>query len=468
MPSLKILLPGALLFSLLALSCKETIVEYRDVLSPGKPTMNDEYHGDIVGKVLQTGSHAVVYAKQVNIVDSAQINPVDGSFTIQSLRLGNYDLTVKADNYRIYTRSNVIVPGGGIMYVGDLDLSTVPDLIASIYPQDKDEIVYDNQFARLSVSIMFTQPMDRASVEAAFSTDPPSTGVFYWGSYIYSPVYDLYRATAESYSPTTPGAVITTYSKITAVTYVMSRRSSFVDTTYTVTLTTAAHDTAGHHLRFPLVEHFRTVEAGYTVYGIQSSPVDGDIDIAPLSYSGIQVTFPRRMDQTSTEAALTVTPSDSRIVLWPQGNVMTIYMGGVFRTSATYVVTIDSTALDLDKNPLGQRFSFSFRTAPVQVAYTYPSNGQLFVVPGSAVTMNFNTYVLKSTAEASFSISPPVSGTIAYGGTYQDIRSIIQFIPTSAMAHNTKYTIRLTTGVQDMFGTHMESPFTFSFVTSPE
>ena len=149
MHSSKLLWTGGLFLSLLSLSCKETIIEYRDVFSPSKSYLNDEYHGDIVGKVLQATSHAVVYVNQVNVIDSAQIDPSDGSFTIHSLRLGNYDLTILADNYRIYRRSNVIVPGGGVMYIGDIDLSTIPDLVANVYPKDRDEIVYDNRFARL-------------------------------------------------------------------------------------------------------------------------------------------------------------------------------------------------------------------------------------------------------------------------------------------------------------------------------
>ncbi len=451
------------LMTLFSLSCKDTIINN----SPSDPASdNEQFHGDIVGRILQRESNAVVLISQVSVIESTRIDPSDGSFAFRNIRLGNYDLTVRADNYRIYKRANVIVPGGGVAYVGEIDLSKVPDLVADHYPKDNGEVVYDNRFARLSISILFTQPMDRVSVEQAFSTNPPSTGIFYWGQYIYSPVYALYYAGGAS--PVERGAEITTFSRVTSVTYVMSRKDSYVDTTYTVSLSTLAHDTSGNHLRFPLVFSFRTVQAGYTVYGIQTDPVDGDIDVSPLTYGGIRVTFPRRMGPTTTEAALSVTPDDSRIVLWPAGNLMTIYMGGIFRTDTLYQITIDSTARDLDGNSLGERFSFSFRTAPVQTIATSPNNGQLFVNPSTTVSLNFNTYVLKSTVVSAFSISPAVSGTFEYGGYNHDARNVVEFFPSTTLQRNTKYTVTISTEVKDMFGTNMKKSYTFAFVTSPE
>ena len=457
-----------LLCVVIFISCKEKIVEYHDGFPPGKFTENDQFHGDIVGRIAQNESGAVAYISQAVVIDSVHIDASNGSFIFHGVLLGNYDLTIRAENYRIYKRSNVIVRGGGVEYIGEVDLSTVPDPIASHYPEDRAEIIYDNRFARLSIAILFTQPMDRLSVEKAFMTDPPSTGIFYWGYYTRSPIYPLFAEADYAASRFNPGATITTYSKITAVTYELSRKDSHVDTTYSVTLSTDAKDTAGHHLRFPLRFTFKTVQAGYTVYGIQTDPVDGDIDVSLITYSGIQVTFPRRMNQTSTERALTVTPGDNRIVLWPSGNLLTIYTGGVFRADTTYAVTIDSTATDLDGHPLGESFSFSFKTAPVLVSYTSPMNGELFVRSNPAVVMNFNTYIAKSSVERAFSITPFVPGTFRWGTECCDSKTAITFTPSVSLAPNTLYRINLSTDVQDVYGTHLREPYAFAFVTRPE
>ncbi|MGA2623852.1 MAG: Ig-like domain-containing protein [Bacteroidota bacterium] len=449
------------LLSVASFSCKETIVD------PPASSTNDAFHGDIVGSVLQKESGAVVYISQVKVVDSARIDPGDGSFAFHGILLGNYDLMISASDFRIYQRSNVMVPGGGVVYVGQLDLSTVPDLVSSYYPPDQSEIVYDNRFARLAISIAFTQPMDRESVEKSFSTDPPSTGIFYWGAYSSSPMYALY-ALADQLSPVNQGAVITTLSKITSFTYVLSGRDSYVDTTYAVTLTTDAHDTSGNHLRFPLRFTFKTVESSQTIYGIQTDPVDGDIDVAPISYNGIRITFPRRMDQTSTEHAISIVPSDPPIFIWPQPNQLTIYTGGLYRADTTYLVVVDSTAKDLDGNPLGMRFSFSFQTAPVLISSTTPINGELFVSYSQPVSLVFNTYVVRSSVDSAFSISPFVPGTLVYGNQYsQDQKNMVSFIPSAALLPNTKYTVTVGTQVKDFYGKRLKEPYGFSFITRP-
>ena len=252
-----------LVFLLVALSvwgCKETIIEYRDSGTPVLPKVTDAYHGDIVGKIHQLQANAMVIVSQVGPVDSVQVSPSDGSFALRYLQMGNYDLTIRSNNFRIYLRNNVMVQGGGVNYIGEIDLSTIPDLVSSVYPENGAEIVYDWRYGRITISIMFSHPMNRASVEAAFSTDPPSTGVFTWGQYSTSPRTSLYADPALNNSGYDPGAVITTYSKVSSMTYSMARNYTYVDTQYTISLTTAAKDTSGNHLRFPLVSTFRTVQ----------------------------------------------------------------------------------------------------------------------------------------------------------------------------------------------------------------
>lgn len=449
---------AALLF---LFGCKETIVEYQ---TP-KEFTNDLLHGDIVGKVIQNSSNAKVIISQVNPIDSATINSQDGSFAFHDLRAGTYDLTIRADNFRIYTRSNLLLQGGSVLYVGQIDLSTVPDLVDSHYPANGGEVVYDWRFGRISISVLFTQPMDRVSVEKAFSTNPPSEGIFTWGSFTQAPIRTIF---ADEKGAFDPGATITTFSKITSFTYSFAKKDSYVDTAYTVTVATTAHDTAGHYLRFPLKFSFRTVQSYTTVYGIQTSPSHGDIDVSPLSNYGITLTFPRRMDPASTEAATAVTPQMNKVFLWPDGNVMRIYTGGPFLSDTTISVTVDSTAKDKDGNLLGQRFSFWFRTAPLAVSYTTPGNAQLFVSLSQPVQISFDNYVVLSTVQSAFSISPSAGGTFSYGGySPNENLSEVIFTPSTTYQPNTKYTVTVSTVVKDMYGVSMKRPYSFSFVTRP-
>jgi Bacterial Ig-like domain len=453
----------ALILASSIVACKETIVEYR---TPKEYT-NDLLHGDIIGRVTQKTSGAVVLVSQVAPIDSVLINPQDGSFAFRDLRAGNYDITIRSERYRIYLRNNVTVPRGGISYIGEIDLSTVPDLVETHYPEHNGEVVYDWRYGRIAVSILFTHPMDRMSVEQSFSTIPPSDGVFIWGNYTKAPLRTIY-ATDATRGEFEPGATITTFSKITSLTYSMSRKDSHVDTSYTVILSTGAHDTSGNSLRFPLRFSFRTVQSYVTIYGIQTSPMHGDIDVDPFNNGGVTVTFPRRMDPVSTEAATFVTPPMNRVFLWPEGNVLRIYPGGPFLTDTTITVRIDGTARDRDGVMLGETFSFWFRTAPLRLSYTVPNNAQLFVSLSQQIIMRFNSYVILSSVQPAFSISPRVEGIFSFSGNYPyENPNEVVFTPSGAYQANTKYTVTVAAGVRDMYGVSMKVPNSFSFVTRP-
>ncbi|HSR16913.1 MAG TPA: Ig-like domain-containing protein [Ignavibacteriaceae bacterium] len=447
---------------LFSTGCKETIVEQQIP----KEFTNDLLHADLIGKVIQTDSKALVIISQVVPVDSVEINPADGSFAFHDLRIGNYNVTIQADNYRIYEKTNLMLTGGSITYLGEVEFSTVPDLVESFYPQDKGEVVYDWRYGRITVSILFTQPMDRESVEKAFTVDPPVEGIFYWGNYTQAPMYGMFSS-SDGYER---GATITTYSNILSMSYAFARKDSYSDTTYTVTIGKTARDTSHTYLRFPLQFKFKTVQSYSSQNGILTDPVHGDIGVSPLNYNytGITVTFPRRMDKSSVENSTIVTPQMNTVFLWPEENVLRIYTGGPFLSDTTITVSIDQTAKDKDGNELGHTFSFAFRTAALSVSSTSPSNGQLFVSPSEPVLINFNNYVTLSSAQTAFSISPDVNGSISYGGYYPyEQMNQIKFTPNAYLEPNTKYTVTIQSAITDMHGKGMGQPYSFSFVSRP-
>ncbi|MFO7657340.1 MAG: Ig-like domain-containing protein [Bacteroidales bacterium] len=455
MKNLKILL----LSSLIILACEKTNYYSTD---PG--LLNDALHGAIVGKVVQKSSNAVIIVSQVFPVDSAVVNFADGSFAVSGLPIGNYDITLKADNFRIFKLCNVMVQGAGNTYIGEIDLSTVPDLVSSYYPENRSEIVYNNNYSRLTVSVIFTQQMDRESVEKAFSTNPPTEGIFHWGQYSQAPSRIFYSDKAENwgYDET---ATISTYSKITAFSYQISKKDCFTDTVYNVKLSTYAKDTAGNHLRFPLEFSFSTVQSSSTQNGIVTWPVNGDVDADLISTNGIRITFPRNMDNVSTENALSITPASDNIYIWPVKNQLTIYTGGVLKADTEYMITIGPDAKDLDGIKLGSPYSFSFKTAPVSIGSTRPQNGELFVSPSENIFFYFNTYMQKSSVQSALSITPAINGVVDW---YNNSKTTLRFTHASNFQYNTKYTVTIGTQAKDIFGTTLKAPYTFSFIIRPE
>lgn len=443
--------------------CKETIIESQIP----KEFTNDLLHADLIGRVIQKNSKATVTVSQIDTITSAEISPEDGSFAFRDLRIGNYDIKIEAENYRIYSKKDFLLQGGSIISLGEIELSTVPDLVESIYPEDKGEIVYDWRYGRITVSILFTKPMDRESVEKAFSVEPAVEGIFYWGNYTEAPMYSLF---ADARSGFETGATITTYSKVTSMSYAFAKKDSYPDKEYKVTIGTTAKDTAGNFLRFPLNFSFKTVQSYSTQNGIMTDPVHGDIEVSPLNYSynGITVTFPRRMNKSSVEMSTNVSPQMNTIFLWPEENVLRIYTGGPFLSDTTISVSIDKSANDKDGVELGQNFSFSFRTAALNVSSTSPSNGQLFITPTAPIQISFNNFVTLSSARNAISISPPASGSFKYGDYYPyEQMNQIEFTPNSSLAANTKYTVTISTIITDMYGNKMKEPYSFSFVTRP-
>ena len=425
---------------------------------------NDAMHGSIIGKVLQKSSDAMVVVSQVHPVDSTVINDTDGSFEIHDLHIGNYDITIKADNYRIYKLCNVMVQGGGSAYIGEVDLSTIPDLVSSHYPEDLDEIVYNNRYSRLTVSIIFTRPMDRISVEKAFSTSPPTEGIFHWGQYSTAPSRTYYTDKAENWGYDA-GATITTYSKITAFSYQVVQKDSYVDTTYSVKLSTQAKDTAGNHLRFPLEFSFSTIQSSSTQNAILTYPSNGDNAVDLISTNGIQITFPRNMEPVSTEDAINFSPPSEVIFIWPKYNQLTIYTGGVLHADTDYAIAIDASAMDMDGIRLGNQFTFSFHTQSVNINSTSPRNGELYVSVNSPIYLYFNTYMLKSSVQSAFNISPNISGSLDW---YNDSKTRMRFSPFQNLQYNTKYTVTVGTQAKDIFGSTIKEPYTFSFIVRPE
>lgn len=425
---------------------------------------NDAMHGSIVGKVLQLDSEAWVIASQVRPMDSTKISPFDGSFAMSDLPIGNYDISIKADNYRIYKLCNVMVQGAGNTYIGEMDLSTIPDLVSSHYPENLAEIVYNNSYSRLTISIIFTQPMDRESVEEAFSTMPPTEGIFHWGQYSTEPNRIYYTDKAENWGYDV-GATITTYSKITSFSYQVAQKDSYVDTTYVISLSTEAKDTAGNALRFPLEFSFNTIQSSSTQNGILTSPSHGDVDVNLIAQQGIQVTFPRNMDPASTEQAVSFSPASDILFIWPAYNQLTIYTGGILKADTEYSISIDSTAQDRDGVKLGTPFHFSFETASVKIRSTSPRNGEVFVSKSEEIYLYFNTYMQKSSVQNAFSISPYISGTLDW---YYDSKTTLEFNPSQNFQSNTKYTVTIGTSAKDMFGSSIQEPYTFSFIIRPD
>ena len=453
--------------ALFALSCgDEQIVNVSSPTggAPGSST------GNIVGRVDPAASAAQVIVEQAGPIDSTTIDPATGAFVIADLRPGTYDVVVRAAERRIERLERIAVYAGSVSYVGTIVLSTTPDPVRSYAPGDQSEVVLYTESTRLAIGIDFDEPMDRASVQAAFSTEPPTTGVFYWSQYPSVNSQD-YTGGRESdvappgYREVGSGGEITTYRNIRSLRYIPRQRDTWVDTTYAVVLSSSAHDSTGRAMRFPLRFSFRTIQSGTSLTTIETQPEDGARNVSLVGFSSLRITFPKRMDQASVENALTITPATTPIFLWPEGNALVLYTGGPLRAASTYQVRIEDTARDLDGVFLTEPYEFSFETEAVKIQSVHPTNGQVFVDYSTnlRVYLRFNTYIVRSTLPTAWSIVPSAAGQFVW-----DDNQYVYFQPTAALVPNTKYTITIDQSIRDLHGSTISSPYAFAFVTRPQ
>jgi hypothetical protein len=428
--------------------------------------------GNIVGRVDPAASIARVIVEQAGPIDSTTTDPATGAFVVTGLRPGTYDVVIRADGRRIERLDRVAVYAASVSYVGTIVLSATPDPVRSYAPNDRSEVVLSSAYARLSIGIDFEVPMDRASVEAAFSTQPPATGVFYWSQQPAVSSQDFTGPRESDVAPpgyreVGPGGEITTFRNIRSLRFFPRLRDTYVDTTYTVALASTAHDSAGVPMRFPLRFSFRTIQSGASLTTIQTEPEDGAQNVGLLAFSSLRLTFPKRMDQSSVESALTITPSTAPIFLWPAGNVLVLYTGGPLRAATMYRVRIEATARDLDGRPLPEPFEFSFETEAVAIRGTSPANGQVFVDYSTdlRISLSFNTYIVRSTLVAAWSIVPAASGQFVW---HPNENTSVYFQPSSPLAPNTKYTVTISGAIRDLHGSTLPSPYSFAFVTRPQ
>ncbi|MFZ5468758.1 MAG: Ig-like domain-containing protein [Myxococcota bacterium] len=138
-----------------------------------------------------------------------------------------------------------------------------------------------------------------------------------------------------------------------------------------------------------------------------------------------------------------------------------------FQPLTTYVLTI--AGADLAGNGLAGQTSVTFTTAstpdttaPTVVA-TIPLNGAQDVDPALAPSISFSEGMEPLKTRAAFTITPPVSGgcTLAFDGS----GSTLSCQHATPFAGSTTYTLSVGTGAEDVSGNALAQPFSWSFTT---
>jgi outer membrane protein assembly factor BamB len=271
-----------------------------------------------------------------------------------------------------------------------------------------------------TISVTFSEAMDRASAEVAFSILPATSGNFTW------------LGAEMTYIPTSP------------LSY---------GTQHTVSIGTASKDLAGNNLASSHSWQFTTASGPDTV-----APTV--VDYAPNGTSipigtPIMLRFSEPMNRTSVEGAFSAVPAISGTFSW-FGDTLNLDLTGPLWYSMPYTITVGTAAKDAAGNPLESPFSWQFTTTstpdttPPVVRSTTPTGDD--VSTGTTITVTFSEPMDRDATEEAFTSSPDITGTFDWIG------NTMIFTPSVPLSPGIQYTLTVRVGASDLAGNSLYSP----------
>ncbi len=284
------------------------------------------------------------------------------------------------------------------------------------------------------LTLYFDQPMDRQSVEAAFSMDPSVPGTFVWSD--------------DATLTFTPGAALAR------------------DTSYRLTIGEGARSAAGLSPASPLEASFQTVgflEVAQALPAPNSAEIAGDAAITlvfnrpvvPLEFEG------------PAPAPLMIDPPVPGTGEWIDTSIYVFRPEPAFAGGVSYSLELDSSLTAVDGAGLRDTFAWSFSTASPRLLEIEPADGILDAGLDPEIRLSFNQPMDQDAVEAAFSLD--ARGTTPVAGAFDwsdDGRELI-FTPSDLLDYNTDYVVRVGGGAVDVGGSPLEEAVERRFRTVP-
>lgn len=192
-------------------------------------------------------------------------------------------------------------------------------------------------------------------------------------------------------------------------------------------------------------------------------------------YSQIQVRFNKFMDVSSVRRAVRLSSplhdvrADTNFILSVGGDVFILIPVDThgyrfnfrFGIGVPYTIGVDSTARDINGNPLRPAFAATFVPEPhFRVREASPANGAIDVHTYPYIVLKFNNRVTREIL-GHVGIDPPATGS--WGVGYDSTEAA--FTPASNLGTATRYTISVDGAAEDADGNRLPAPFSTSFTT---
>ncbi len=206
-----------------------------------------------------------------------------------------------------------------------------------------------------------------------------------------------------------------------------------------------------------------------------TAPANGSMNVPVDLNGGIVITFNEKMDPSTIDNQ-TITLAEGQNIV--AGSLSYADADGVpnaiFAPSASlkpatlYHLDVAPDVKDVAGNAMDVPYVCSFYTSTVPdetppiVESTVPLQGDVTIVPTTAIGVSFSEPVVPSTIVFSLNTgSTTVPCALSYSGTSAT------FTPLTALAFGTPYTATVAAGVRDLAGNPMLNDFVWSFQTIP-
>jgi Bacterial Ig-like domain/Fibronectin type III domain len=233
------------------------------------------------------------------------------------------------------------------------------------------------------ISLHFSKPMNKTSIESAFSSNPSVTCIWLWTD-------------SDQTATCTPNANL-----------------EFL-TEYNLTLASSAKSASDVALANPFLLHFTTVQD--TIKPALTSYAPSDPGTFATAFNApITLNFSKAMNQTSLENAFSSSPNIACTWTWTTPSSASCQPIGRLTERTTYTVTLSISATDLIGNNLQTAYGFDFSVgnAPPKVISFSPIGKFGFESLNTPVVINFSEQMHKTLTENAFLVR--VNGFIKTG-----------------------------------------------------
>jgi hypothetical protein len=361
-------------------------------------------------------------------------NKNNGFYMFDSLAPGDYQVIFESGTYQADTLNATVVANKTTKRNAFLteDPNKAPEVYATI-PSSDQTAVPTNQ----NLQFIFSQSMNKSSVENAISVNPATNGTFTWSD-----------------NSTLNFRQIDAFDTLTS---------------YTVTVSSAAQNASGKNLTQDYQFNFTTSENH--IHPVVTDYYPGtEIDSAAIDVE-IKITFDTQMRTAETEAAFSLQPSVSGTFNWNDNKTeMSFKPDQNLERFKEYTINLSKAALNSYGIPLSEDLVFNFWTRnrnEVAITRSFPADSEENVSPKMIFSLQFNAPLSSDVLSTDISLKDE-------NGAVKRIKSLIvydehlRFSPSSELNTDTWYHLIVFPTIKDIYGLKLEDTVFVDFKTEAE